>query len=49
MLEEWKNRSVIPINMKGDKQKEVNCREISIFNAWYKLYSTVLNENWKDK
>jgi hypothetical protein len=35
--------------MKGDKQEVVNYREISIFNAWYKLYSTVLNENWKYK
>jgi len=45
VLEEWKKRSVIPIHMKGDKQKVVNYREISIFNAWYKLYSTVFNEN----
>ena len=45
MLEEWKNRSVIPIHMKGDKQKVVNYREISMFNARYKLYGTVLNEN----
>jgi hypothetical protein len=45
MLEEWKNRSVIPIHMKGDTQKVVNCREINMFSAWYKLFSAVLNEN----
>lgn len=45
MPEEWKNR-IVPVNKKGDKQNVENYRGISLVNAYYKMYSKVLNEKW---
>jgi hypothetical protein len=47
MPEELKNSIIIPVYKTGEKQKVESYREISLFNACYKLHTKILNEKFK--
>ena len=47
MLEEWENSTLLPTYKTGGKQEVENYGGISLLNAWYKLYSKILNKKLK--